>query len=206
MGLRTHPLTRVYWTNMAPKSGSGAIQTSLRHRCGSKLSQEMSTYVEGVDCETRSYTLTTTSEAAGLFEDTFAKFTAIDLRKADWSGALCFRCRVDHHRLESRRDGEEAFLLHRMARQGFFAQSDARTNSPLYTIFQVSSACRILNTTRSSHILAQDLDADWVAARTRALNLDIRCFCCAALTANNCVPPRQPPERSELLAVPIQVG
>jgi len=127
--------------------------------------------IEGTPDGTKTVYIDDSIEAAGIFEDVFANFTPIDLRRRDWeeenkealAGAELIITDWDLGGLEPY-DGKALNELLRSKRR-------KNPENPLYTIFsgrleEVPDAEHHLN---RPHILAQALDADWVGSKDKGL-------------------------------------
>lgn len=131
--------------------------------------------MDGFDEKTKVVYIDDNIEAAGLFEDAFTKFVAIDLRKADWGPEL-----------ERAFEGAELIItdwdLEGMAKQPSFLPEDGKAlnevlrakgrknpENPLYTIFtgRLNDIPDVEHHLNRPHILAQDLDADWVGSKDK---------------------------------------
>jgi hypothetical protein len=136
----------------------------------------MSAGMEDVDDKTKVVYIDDNIEAAGLFEDAFTNFTAIDLREPEWA-----------KHLEKAFEGAELIItdwnLDGMNREPFLpedgkalnevlrAKSRRNPENPLYTIFsgRLSDVPDLEHHLNRPHILAQDLDADWVGSKDKGL-------------------------------------
>jgi hypothetical protein len=114
-------------------------------------------------------------EAAGVFEDAFRNFTAVDLREPEW-----------RDKLEKALDGAELIItdwdLADMKKDPFFPADGKALNevlrakwrnnpaNPLYTIFsgRLDSIPNAEHHAGRPHILAQDLDVEWVGSKDKA--------------------------------------
>jgi len=134
----------------------------------------MSTGMEVTDDKTRVVYIDDNIEAAGLFEDAFTNFTAIDLRRNDWE-----------QELERALKGAELIItdwnLDGMGKRPFLPEDGKGLNevlrakrrknpdNPLYTIFsgKLNDLPDVEHHSNRPHILAQDLDADWVGSKDK---------------------------------------
>lgn len=127
---------------------------------------------EPLDAQTKVVYLDDNIESAGKFEDAFTNFTAIDLHNPEWG-----------HALEQALKGAELIItdwtLDRMHKSSFQPDDGKALNevlrarqrknplNPLYTIFsgRLEDVPDLEHHLGRPHVLAQDLDADWVGSK-----------------------------------------
>lgn len=135
----------------------------------------MSISNEGVEQDTKVVYVDDNIGTAGIFEDAFGNFTAVDLREPEWQA-----------KLEKALEGTELIItdwdLGDMKKEPFLPADGKALNevlrakwrnnpaNPLYTIFsgRLDSIPNAEHHAGRPHILAQDLDVEWVGSKDKA--------------------------------------